>query len=75
MRTIEQNWHDYRNACYGNNPIHNIQDRETRQAYYSGFLTALSTLAVIADTLPEDAAVEQLAALTKEATSYIEVKL
>lgn len=46
LNLLEKSWLQYRNACYppAKGPISEIQERETRQAFYSGMLQGTTLL-------------------------------
>ena len=67
--TLEEQWIQYRNACYPpkNGPISKLQETETRQAFFAGCLVAINVVADgIRNHAPVDA-VKNIKALRAEA--------
>lgn len=62
---FQQTWLDYRKACYGDAPLPESQERETRQAFFSGALVAFATVSEIS-ALPEQVAVAVMDGFYKE---------
>ena len=71
MKTLEQEWIQYRNACYPGK-VGELQLAETRQAFYSGCFIAITKMVVMAEQdKAEDQIMIELAALLLEATNAI----
>lgn len=49
---IKQEWESYRKACWGNQVLHPEQERECKQAFYSGAFDALNLVIKAMDENP-----------------------
>lgn len=70
MQTVKDNWVTYQKACYGDRVISPIQEKEVRQAFYSGAFCMLGLLGILTP-LPEDEAVRKLETIHKEVEGEI----
>lgn len=72
LATVKLWWANYRRHCYGDGPLNPVQEKETRQAYYSGMLDLLGLTVTMADQLPEDEAEAELNRIRKEILAFID---
>ena len=69
MKTLEEEWKQYRDACYppAEGKLPPLQESETRQAFFAGCLTGLVAVTNSAEGLSEDQAYKQIMGLLDEA--------
>ena len=67
MKTLEQQWIEYRDACYPGGLTNQTQHIETRQAFFAGALVVLKLAVERADGLSEEAAYKSIGDLIREA--------
>lgn len=66
MRNLEDEWNEYRNACYPQG-LSQVQHIECRQAFFAGALVVLKLAMERAEGLSEQAAYNSVEALILEA--------
>jgi hypothetical protein len=69
LTTLEQQWIQYRDACYppDKTKLDPLQESETRQAFYAGNLLALKIVVESSAYLSEEAAFQNIKNLIKNA--------
>ena len=70
MQTVKDNWETYEKACYGKVKVTDVQQQETKQAFYCGAFVMIGLLGPLT-ALPEDQAVVELEKLYKEVEAAI----
>lgn len=68
-------WVVYAKACYGSTPIPMMQYVETRRAFYSGILSAMTAMVEKAKMDNESNAAMELENLTKEVLEFLDTEV
>jgi hypothetical protein len=72
IKTMQQWWREYRDACYPKG-LSAIQNRECHQAFFAGALCAINSMNALSE-LPEDNAVAELSKLTAECVEICQAR-
>lgn len=71
--TVKEAWESYRSKCVPKD-AGNIQLKETKMAFYAGFITMMEINKKITD-LPDEQAIQHLQKLDSELNDYIQERL
>lgn len=77
MKTLEDQWRQYRDAVYPakNWPLDKFQETETRQAYFAGCLTFMTFAMAASRDMSEGDAFRFIAGLQKEAETVCKQRI